>query len=438
MPGGPASIRRAGTGRPQVACGAGSRRSRPAARQPSGCAWPPSTASSSRRASSRGSSADRFIRGPRRSRRSRWPTRSKPPAASRWRRSSGPRRTMATSPKRRRPGSRCPAGRSPSRLAARHPTAHRWRRRPWPTSRPALAALEAAAGSAAFAESLIAVQRGVRANGTEERRPLAGASSPCSGACSSPWGSRSSTRLTRAVRARAFPGVAPGARGSMQPSISPCALATPSSARPDMSRRSHSSPICHSSSGTPPGFARASRVATAHRWHRTQATAGELSWSVLLRPWWSTRSFPRSPTWPARASSAYFAQSTAGGHGPRPAAAARRSAVVRGGSSSRRSLTGSSRYGLTIDDFRDPHAVEAPVRLHRAYPPGDSRAALAAIGASVDAGFPSRSPRTDQARLAPPTVVESARQAIQHRLEQIVSSGAISPAFRRCASGHAC
>lgn len=276
---------------------------------------------------------------------------------------------------------------------------------------PALSGLEAAAGSAAYAESLIAVRA---AYAPLDATPTVGGSFVALlRRMLEPLGIAVMDAGHRAVRAQAFPVLrqALGEAAAVDLSLrARDAELRAAGYEPQVALVPDLSLVFRDNAGIRSRIP----VATA-RGAARDASPGELSWSVLLRPLVEQEIVPTIAYVAGPSELAYFAQTTAVATGlgrPLPLAVPRWAGWIIEPQAAR----ALERFGLTIEDFRDPHAVEARF-LHDHIPPEIQRA-LTAIAASVDSGFQALA-ATDRSQIAPPTVLDSARQAIHHWLEQL-------------------
>jgi bacillithiol biosynthesis cysteine-adding enzyme BshC len=273
---------------------------------------------------------------------------------------------------------------------------------------PALAGLEAAAGSAAFGEPLIAVRE---AYAPPTGTPTVGESYvTLLRRLLEPLGVAVLDAAHPAVRAQAFPLLR---QALVRAEAIDAALATrdteirAAAYAPQVTRVPGLSLVFRYAGGVRTKIALAAAALAADA-----ASPGDLTASVLLRPIVERAILPTVAYAAGPSELAYFAQSTAVAAAlgqPPPTAVPRWSGTI----IEPQIAETLARYGLSIDDFREPHAVEG--RLLNENLPTPVRRALDAIGASVDAGIRAVLD-ADTARLAPSAVAEGARRAIHHRL----------------------
>ncbi len=273
---------------------------------------------------------------------------------------------------------------------------------------PALAGLEAAAGSAAFGEPLIAVRE---AYAPPTGTPTVGGSYvTLLRRLLEPLGIAVLDAAHPATRARAFPVL-------RQALIHADAIDAALEARDGEIRAAGYEPQVARVTGLSLVFRYADGIRTriplaAATAAAADAAPGHLTASVLLRPVVERGILPTVAYAAGPSELAYFAQTTAVatalGHEP-PLAIPRWSGTI----VEPQIAEGLARYGLSIDDLREPHAAEA--RLLNENLPTPIRRALDAIAESLDAGIRALLD-ADTGHLAPSAVAEGARRAIRHRL----------------------
>jgi bacillithiol biosynthesis cysteine-adding enzyme BshC len=145
------------------------------------------------------------------------------------------------------------------------------------------------------------------------------------------------------------------------------------------------------------------------------ATAGSLSPNVLLRPIVERSILPTVAYMGGPAEVAYFAQVTAVADAlevPAPLVVPRWSGVV----IEPRIQRILEKHSLSVEDFRDPHAVET--RMARASVPDDIRQEIQSLSATMNESA-ARLATAEGADLVPPGVVDGLKRNVAHRLARL-------------------